>query len=215
MIQVERNGQIYQLNYAEHLIHHKNLQSVLNNGILSHNEVYQKSLINNDIADNDVQKIRDDRRDKIHRRPIHDYVSFYFNTKNPMLYKRRNIQHELIILLVDIDVINNQNTVFTDGNSANLHPNPTKFYSGQENLVNIPFETIFADSWNDENPEIKKENVRKRCSEILAYPSVSVTQIKKIACPNQTMVEYVSNLKNQYPQTASHIQIELMQGYFF
>lgn len=215
MINVERNGQLYQLNYAEHLIHHANLQSVLKNGILSHNEVYSRNLINNDIADNNVQIIRDDRRDKIHKRAIHDYASFYFNTKNPMLYKRRNIQHELIILLVDIKIINSQNTIFTDGNSANLHPNPTKFYSGVENLVNIPFETIFAESWNDENPEIKKENVRKRCSEILVYPSVPIFQIKKIACPNNEMFDFANRLKEENSDTAKHIQIEILQRYFF
>jgi len=215
MIQVERNGQNYQLNYAEHLIHHKNLESVLKYGILSHNEVYQKKLINNDISLDDVQKIRDDRRDKIHNRPIHDYVSFYFNTKNPMLYKRRNIQHELIILLVDIEIIKNQNTVFTDGNSANLHPFPTKYFSGQQNLINVPFETIFAESWNDENPDIKKDNVRKRCSEILAYPSVPISQITKIACPNNIMYDYVMNLKNLNLKSANHIQIEILPSYFF
>ena len=126
MIEVTKDGKKFSVSRLEHMLHHSNLAGVLENGLLSHNEAYRRGLIKQDISMSEVQQIRASKRDKVHYRSIHDYVSMYFRTINPMLYKRKDVQHELLILLIDADVINDSNTIFTDGNAAN---SITKFYN--------------------------------------------------------------------------------------
>jgi hypothetical protein len=219
MITVNKNGKDINLTYVEHMLHHNNLESVLTNGLLSHNEAYKRGLIKEDISMSEVQERRQKRVLCIDdfQVGIHDLVSFYFNSKNPMLYRRRNIQPELVIVLISADIIDSKHTdskfaIFSDGNAGS---NATKFFIGKDKLTNVDLELIFSGSWNNEDPEIKKENVRKMCSEVLVYPSVSVADIQKIICPNQTMYDYVTNLKTKLGSKVSHIIVEQQAGYFF
>jgi len=219
MITVNKNGKDINLTYVEHMLHHNNLESVLTNGLLSHNEAYKRGLIKEDISMSEVQERRQKRVLRIDdfQVGIHDLVSFYFNSKNPMLYRRRNIQPELVIVLISADIIDSKHTdskfaIFSDGNAGS---NATKFFIGKDKLINVDLELIFSGSWNNEDPEIKKENVRKMCSEVLVYPSVSVADIQKIICPNQTMYDYVTNLKTKLGSKVSHIIVEQQAGYFF
>jgi predicted DNA-binding protein YlxM (UPF0122 family) len=111
------------IKFLQHMTSKNNLRSLLENGILSHNEAYANDLIMDDISMSEVQERRKNRKISIKGKilTIHDFVSFYFNAKNPMLYKRKNIQHELFILLINADIINTQFTdnpfaIFSDGN---------------------------------------------------------------------------------------------------
>ena len=220
MITVNKNNKEFNLSFAEHMLHHKNLESVLTNGLLSHNEAYEKGLIKEDISMSEVQKIRAQKSLKIGKSltvGIHDLVSFYFNSKNPMLYRRRNIQHELVIILISADILDSKHTdnkfaIFSNGNAGS---NATKFFIGKDKLVNVDLELVFSSSWNNEDAEIKKENVRKMCSEILVYPAVTVKDIQKIICLNQTMYDYVTSLKTKLGSSIAHITVEIQTGYFF
>lgn len=216
MIQVNRNNREYKIHYCEHMVHHQNLKSIFQNGLLSHNIAYEKGLIKEDISMDEVQQRRSRRYATIDGKKyfLHDFVSFYFNTRNPMLYRRKNIQNELVILLVDIDIIDKKICCFTDGNAASRG---TKAYLKKEELSNIPFEITTATSWNHEDLDIKRENVRKMCSEILIYPKVEISEISKIICPNQKMVNYVNALKADVSLNylTSHIEVKTNSAYFF
>lgn len=148
---------------------------------------------------------------------IHDFVSFYFNSRNPMLYKRRNIQHELVVILVSSNIISNKPkdnsknfTIVTDGNAGS---EATKFYTINK-IENVPIKLIKSGTWNCDDPQQLNENRRQMCSEVLVYPMVGINDIVKIACPNQIMVSYVLGLKNKY-SNSNHIIVELMPDYFF
>ncbi|MDI9363457.1 MAG: DUF4433 domain-containing protein [Flavobacterium sp.] len=220
MIIVNKGDKNFNLSYAQHIIHYKNLESVLINGLLSHNLAYKQGLIKEDISMSEVQVRREKKKLKVNDNltvGIHDLVSFYFNTKNPMLYKRRNMQHELVIILISIDILLNKITdskfaIFTNGNAGS---DSTEFFTGKNNLTNIDLELIFSGSWNNEDMGIKKENVRKMCSEILVYPSVTVKEIQKIACPNLTVYDYVTSLKAKLGNSVAHIAVEIQTGFFF
>jgi hypothetical protein len=202
------------LTFLEHMFHYSNLENILKYGILSHNEAYKNGLIRNDISDNEVQNIRKSKRDTIYNRSLHDYASFYFNSKNPMLYKRKDIQDEILIALADIDILNHTSSIFTDGNAANYNPNPTNFFQGINNLNKIPFATVFADSWNDDDNEMKKEKKRIKCAEALIYPNLPTNKIAKIICPSRKMHEYVSSRIN-IAANCNHINIEENRSYYF
>ncbi len=221
MIKVNKNNEDFELHYLEHMLHHKNLENVFQYGILSHNEVYRRGIIKEDISMSEVQKIRQEKELKINNDltlGIHDFVPLYFNSKNPMLYKRRELQPELVILLVSADIIHystltdDKFTIFSDGNAGSKD---TRFFSGVNKLFNVDFELLFSGSWNDEDPDIKRENVRKMCSEVLVYPSISVQEIIKIICPNDDMYEYVTNLQSSLGSKIAHINVEVQDSYFF
>jgi hypothetical protein len=190
MIEITKDGKKFSVLKLEHMLHHSNLAGVLENGLLSHNEAYRRGLIKHDISMAEVQRIRATKRDTVHFRSIHDYVSMYFRTINPMLYKRKDMQHELLILLIDADIIKDENTIFTDGNAANA---VTKFYKGIENLEKLPLDVILETRYWAGVPDGK----RIVCAEVLAYPTVPREKIIGIICPNQSMLNHVLSLNDE------------------
>jgi hypothetical protein len=203
------------------MVHHRNLKNVLLHGLHSHNKAYEKGLIIEDISMPEVQVRRHGKTLIVSGTEItlHEFASFYFNTRNPMLYARRDQQPELVILLISADIINTSLTdskfaVFSDGNASS---NVTRFFNGVHNLVHLDFPMIYGSSWNDLDPDIKRENKRKRCAEVLVHPGVEVVEILKIICPNLNMYDCVTDLitSPELKKTCQHIEVELSPGYFF
>lgn len=213
MISVERNGKTFQIRKIEHMLHHKNIENVLRHGLLSHSDAHAKNLVKEDISMQDVQNIRQYKGIRIggKRYVLHDLVPFYFNTRNPMLYVRRNINPELLVLCVDPDVINWKTSAFSDGNAAS---SSTNFYTDPKDLNQLNLHQIYSTSWYDDDLDIRKENGRIICAEILVHPSVPVSSIQEIVCPNQKMLNYVNAVKAKYPN-AKHIKTQIHNGYFF
>jgi hypothetical protein len=235
MINKWSGGSYIDLTYAEHMLHHKNLKSIFENGLLSSNEAYRRELVSVDIADSDVKKwrnrvpvVQENWDLKWARNPvanfkhtINDLVPFYFNAKNPMMYRRKERVPELLLIQISVDVIKCKPTdtkfaIFSDGNAASQK---TEFMIGEEMLdywcrhdVN---ELLENGSWNDADEAVKQENVRKMCAEVLVYPSVTVSEILRIVCPNQAMYDYVIDLKQQFGQKAAHIQVVIEYNRFF
>jgi hypothetical protein len=141
-----------------------NLRSIASHGLLSHVRVEALGIERHDISDPSVQRWRD-RPDGIYRRPIHDYVPLYFNPRNPMLYKRRDQQHELVILEISVAAASCSEHLFTDGNAAAAK---TKFGRTIE-TVRAAEQALFARNWTD-CPDGK----RQRCAEMLVVDRVPV-----------------------------------------
>lgn len=157
-----------------------NLPSILQHGLLSHNEAHRLGLVT-DISDPTVQSLRSKRI--IDDMKLHDYVPFYFSPRNPMLYVRKEIQNQIVFLGVDPGLLFESTTIFSDGNAAALD---TKFYRGVSLLDNLPWDIINAGYWND-IPDGK----RIKCAEILVYPKVYINKILKIFCCLPSQVEQV------------------------
>ncbi|MFV0471850.1 MAG: DarT ssDNA thymidine ADP-ribosyltransferase family protein [Paludibacteraceae bacterium] len=174
----------FRIEYLYHMTHKSNLQNILQNGLLSHNQARNGRLTQVDIADNQVNDRRS-RNEPIYQRSIHDYVPLYFNPKNPMLYRRGNIQNDIIILAIDRSLLYQPNTVFTNGNAA---AGATSFYSNPDDLTNLNWACINAEYWND-----IVDGKRIKCSEVLVYPSIPTTAIKKILCNNQQTKQFVES----------------------
>lgn len=172
------------IEYLYHMTHKSNLQNILQNGLLSHNQARNGRLTQVDIADNQVNDRRS-RSEPIYLKSIHDYVPLYFNPKNPMLYRRGNIQNDIIILAIDRNLLYQPNTVFTNGNAA---AGATSFYSNPDDLINLNWGCINAEYWND-----IVDGKRIKCSEVLVYPNIPTIAIKKIFCNNQQTKQFVEN----------------------
>lgn len=152
-----------------------NLFSILREGLFSHNEAYRRKLIKADISDPDVQDRRATRR--IDGVFLHDYVSLYFSPRNPMLYRRKEIQEDIIILGLDPLLLFEENVIFSDGNAA---ASLTRFYRGVQMLENLSWDTIHANYWND-----IEDGRRLKCAEVLVHPVISRDRIQVIFCCSQ------------------------------
>jgi hypothetical protein len=202
---VEKQNQYldrFGINYFYHMTHIANLGSILQLGLKSHNDARKNNLMKNDIANSDVNDRRS-RIEPIHNRSLHDYVPLYFNPQNSMLFVRKNIQNDIVILAIDRMLICSENVVFTDGNAANK---PTRFFNSINNLNRINWKCIRAEFWND-----FEDGKRERMAEVLVYPDIPVRCIQKIYCNNLNTLQFLKETIKNYP----HIEAELNRSLYF
>lgn len=167
-----------------HMTHRNNIKNILQNGILSNTQAFNLAKPV-DISDPGVQSRRD-AKDPIYGRKIHDYTPTYFNIKNPMLSVKRAMQDELCLIEISLSALLGVDFIFTDGNAA---ARDTKFYSSLEDLKNLPWNVLNSNYWTD-----FEDGKRKRCSEILIYPSISPKHIKKIHCSSDSTLQQVASV---------------------
>jgi len=152
-----------------HMTHIDNVESILKNGLLSHNN----GKVSVDISDHEVNDRRANK-EPIYHKSIHSYVPFYFNPKNAMLYKRKSIQDNIVILTYDRNLLKKEGTIFTDGNAAS---NGTEFYNHIKDLDSLPWSVIDAYTWYD-----KVDGRRRRMAEVLVPNKVKNKRLKTIIC---------------------------------
>jgi len=170
MSKIEIDG----IEYIYHMTYISNLSSILKSGLLSHYEVNKRGLNRTDISDQNVQDIRAHIIDPIYKRPLHQYVPLYFCPRNPMLYRRREMQEDIVILGFSPKILSEPNIIFTDGNAAATE---TLFYHEIQMLGQLPWESIKARSWTN-----IKGGKRIKCAEILVYPKIQPDKIQVIFC---------------------------------
>lgn len=170
--------------YIYHMTHISNLNSILKYGLFSHSNSYKKY----DISDNEVNDRRS-RREPLYGKPIHEYVPFYFNPKNAMLYRRKNIQNDIVILKVKRDLIVQKDSLFTDGNAAS---NGTKFLKDIAKLDSLAWDCI-----NDTNWCSHVDGRRTRMAEVLVPNFVSVANIEQIVCSNRYTKSQVDTITQE------------------
>ena len=158
-----------------HMTHRENISGILNRGILSNN-VAHKTSNHRDISDHGVQLHRE-KLDPYYHRKIHEYTPLYFNIKNPMLYRRKDMQDELCLIEISVSCLEGLDFLFTDGNAASRD---TNFYNSFDKLNSLPWDVLNSRTWFD-----LPDGRRKRCAEILVYPHVEPMQIKKIYCRSE------------------------------
>lgn len=162
-----------------HLTHYRNLDGILQRGILSWTEAHSLCLAPTDISDSEVQKLRC-RPDPCHNRPIHDYAPLYINPRNPMLFSRKDIQNAIVVLRVSTSVLEANEHVFTDGNAAS---GDTRF-STNASVVIQSFDALNSKFWMD-----AEDGKRRRCAEVLVHPRVSPEYILEAFCRHEALAE--------------------------
>jgi hypothetical protein len=156
-----------------HMTHIRNVPSIKRSGLLSHQSPKLKALSPVDISDPEVQRWRT-RSDPYFGKSLHDYVPFYINPRNPMLYRRKDIQREICFIEVSLDALDDKDFLVSDGNAAS---SKTEFYNGNWGMQFLPWEVLRADFWTDFD-----DGKRKACSEILIPESVDPKLIKAVHC---------------------------------
>lgn len=180
--QVMRRDEVAELHYIAPIA---NVPSILQRGLLSHNQV--ATLPHESVAMAEVQ----DRRQRITLPTglrLHVYVNLYFHARNPMMYKRKDAHETLCVLQISADVLDLPGVVITDRNAASycqwLTPSPDGF-------ALLDAAMIFALDWSMQygNDFLAKRNHSAiKCAETLvpnrvgsAYVSGAYASCKKSA----------------------------------
>ena len=115
-----------------HMTHSSNLKNILLYGLQNHYNAYKKVDISNQEVNARREKVK-----RIYGHKIHDYVPFYFNPRNAMLYKNRN-NARVIILGLDIRVIKEHQDSFLVSN-RNASADEAKFSKNLPDLQDPNF----------------------------------------------------------------------------
>lgn len=166
----------FNIDYLYHLTHKDNLNNILQNGLESHNVARERHMIKVDIADNVVND-RKKRKELIYNRSLHDYVPLYFNPKNPMLYKRKKLQDDIVILSIDKNILKQKNVFFTD---RNIVFKSTKIFKNLNDLYELEWKYINNEYWTE-----YEDRKRFKYAEVLVFPKTLTSTIKKIFSNNE------------------------------
>lgn len=148
-----------------------NIPSVICHGLLSYNCVAQ--IDHESIAMSDVQS----RRDNImipNGGPLHSYANAYFDPRNPMMYKRRDMAQSLCVLAISSEVLNFAGTIISDGNAASDY---SRFYIPEEGIRKIDFDNIYNEWWVDDDPYEQLKKKRMKCAEVLVPDAITYEYI--------------------------------------
>ena len=129
-----------------------------------------------DISDRNVNERRQ-RVEPVFGRAIHEYVPLYFRAKNPMLYRRRELQRDLAVLYITLTVVDEPNVLFTDGNAASRQ---TKFYDDFDKLSELDLQVLNDDRWDHH-----ENGKRRRCAEVLVPNAIQFENVSRIVVQNE------------------------------
>lgn len=175
--------------YFYHMTHKKNIFNIFRHGLLSHNYAHNKGIVKVDISDHDVNDRRT-RKDPFYNKSLHDYVPFYINPKNPMLYVRKADQDDILLIGVKPMKLLNRSFLVTDGNAAS---DGTSFSDSATFLASLDWQVLKADYWNS-----FQDGKRKRCAEVLIPNSVPLTDIGEIVSNNNYSLGYARKAGEGY-----------------
>lgn len=123
-----------------------NLKSIMEDGILCHNKAKEKHPTS--IAAEAIQE----RRKKVvvpgRKRKLHDYTNLYFNARNAMMSKRRDLHKSLCVLQISNSILDEQDVVLSDMNASSDY---VRFHQSPQGLVFLDSSLIYADDWRHPN----------------------------------------------------------------
>ena len=181
-----------------YLAHYENLGSIVERGIFSHALVGQTGVQHVDISQPGAQQWRA-LPEPVFGCAIHAYVPLYFNPRNPMLFVRREQQHELVVLRVSAQAVKSAGqALFTDGNAASR---ATRFSTGFE-VVKSATPVLEAAYWGD-----FLDGRRMRCAEALVLDRVAPHFIEGVACNNSGLAQHLHK--------QCGLQVEVDRSLFF
>lgn len=176
--------------YIFHFTDIHNLDSIIKNGLLCTNLKESKNISHKNIANMNIQNRRS-KMDVIcgNGGVVHDYVPFYFTSKNPMflavLNKKNTDQPFIIYLCMKIDRLEKDDAVFTDA-SANTDI-PPQFYSDTANLDKLDWPLIDNMKWG-----FTDEERHRKMAEI--YNRVGIEEIDAIVVYNNWVADGVKKI---------------------
>jgi len=181
-----------QINQLYYITHIENLNSMLDMGILSHEQVEARNIPFKRIYDESIVSSRQLRTTPDGRSLWH-FANLFFQARNAMLY-RITCEHsidDIAVLGLRFDVVNHSENFIALGNAA---AGATDILPGQLGLRQIP--TLRADFareyWSDEDG-----SKRRMMAEVLVPDCVSPEYIQTIFVGSQAAAARAQNIVNR------------------
>lgn len=143
-----------------YICHIENLPSIMQKGIACYNRA--QKLKHNVIHDPSVQERRKNKQIPGGGK-LHDYANLYFNPRNAMMYKRKDLHREICILTIDPKILNATSVVISDMNASSDY---ARFYSPKD-LDKLDEKLIFAKDWTHRDPIEYFKRKSAVCAEVL------------------------------------------------
>ncbi|MBP0015051.1 MAG: DUF4433 domain-containing protein [Roseofilum sp. SBFL] len=175
--------QIKNLYYITHI---NNIPSILENGILSHQELLDSHIQFTPIYDSDIVNRRQ-HRSISDDQTLWSYANLYFQPRNPMMYRviKEGYIKNIAIISIKPQVLEEPGVAIADGNAAH---NQTKFYPLSEGQIRLEknWKTIQKEWWKDTDG-----SKRVIMSECLIPKLVKPTLIDSIFVPTNEVLEKI------------------------
>jgi len=187
-----------------HMTHMNNIENILAKGLKSHNNPYKLS----DISNPSVNQRRL-KREPCYGRRLHEYVPFYFNVRNAMMFDvQQRHGDRIVILSFRKELLFDRRALFSSQNAASKDPEITQsiLEVGEYN-----WKKIFNDRWSAKgvsNKTIKS----KMMSECLLYGGVNQDHLYEIVCQTSKVKTHVQSL---VALVDYHIDVVLKPEAFF
>lgn len=124
----------------------------------------------------------------INNKPLDEYICFYFNPRNSLLYSRQKTYgDDIVILEIKKEILLLNNVIFTN---KSVKASNFCFADEIKDLLNpnfINWDEVFATSWNDANENVKNEKKFKMMAEVLVPDMVPSAMIAGIVCQNSSV----------------------------
>lgn len=183
-----------EINNLYYICHIENLQSIVEQGLLSHNEVQQiKPKI---IYDKSIVRLRENiRPNKDKREVLWDFANLYFNARNAMLYRVIHEQGSDNIVIIQfkksiLDYALKKKSYISIGNAAHKESSFENIETGLKQLKK---------KWNLWNKEYWNESdgsKRLMMSELLIEKNISKEYIDSIYVKNEEINNKIKQLIN-------------------
>ncbi|MDN3651370.1 DUF4433 domain-containing protein [Thalassotalea ponticola] len=188
----------------KHMTHIRNLENILKYGLHSHGNSFQTEDISNQTVND-----RRSRRDPFFHRSLHDYVPFYFNPRNAMLYKtQREYGQDIIILGYSPELLLQNEILVTNGNAA---CDDTLYSHNFNYLFKIDWKTVFSSSWCYDGLCDHKRKQKMMAEALIPAPQgLGKHYLRTIYC----QTEYVKRIIEKH-FSLGHIRVVCKPSLFF
>lgn len=179
--------QIKNLYYITHI---NNIPSILENGILCHQQLLDSQVEFTPIYDENIVNHRQ-QRSISNNNTLWNYANLYFQPRNPMMYRvvKEGYIKDIAIISIKPQVLEEPGVIITDGNAAH---NQTQFYSlsdGQGKLKKN-WKIIKNEWWDKDNTDGSKRIIMSEC---LIPKKVIPTLIDSIFVPSDTVRKKINS----------------------
>lgn len=173
-----------------HLTHKSNIESIFEKGLYCHSANHKYE----DVSNNEVN-LRREKIESCYGKKIHDYVPFYFNVKNAMLYAvQKKVETNVVVLEMNKMTACLPFTIFSDRNAATLE---AKITNMKNDLKSFNWKEIYSDSWTENNIQ-NTSRMQLMMAECLILGQVPANFIKIVHCQDREIAIKISELARQY-----------------
>jgi hypothetical protein len=173
-----------------YITHVENLPSILEHGVLSHQQVSELSVSSKSIYDQEIVSRRREKKTP-DQETLWKYANFYFQPRNPMMYRVKT--SDIAVIAIRPEILRHPGVFIADGNAAS---EPTRFYALDDGLKILAdqWTTIQNDWWNDHDG-----SKRRIMAECLVPERVDPSLIHSIYVPNAEARTRVLRVLNAEP----------------